>query len=141
MFLVKSVFIFYSFFFEKQTYAYTMAEEQKEETKETSEKKEITFPEFLSKRFECLFERNRMLHLGLKETLDKKFETLEKRVEELESNLKEGFLYHHRDILEGLKQSNEELCQFLLQPFPLATPTEREPEPTAVVDLPEVSSG
>ena len=118
-----------------------MSEEQKEETKEPFEKNEMTFPEFLSKMFQCLFEQNRMLHLGLKETLDKKFETLEKRVEELESNLKEGFLYHHRDILEGLKQSNEELCQFLLQPFPLSSATEREPEPepepTSVVDLPE----
>ena len=52
-----------------------MAEEQK--TTENVEKKEMTFPEFLSKSFECLFEQNRMLHLGLKETQDKKIETLE----------------------------------------------------------------
>jgi len=112
-----------------------MADEQK--TSENVEKKEMTFPEFLSKSFECLFEQNRMLHLGLKESLDKKFETLEKRVEELESNLKEGFLFHHRDILEGLKQSNEELYQFLLQPFPIHRNSEEEleSEPTSVTDL------
>ena len=120
-----------------QTHAYTMAEEQKE----NFEKKEMTFPEFLSKSFECLFEQNRMLHLGLKETLDKKFEKLEKRVEELESNLKEGFLFHHRDILQGLKQSNEELYQFLLQPYPIHPNSEEEldleleREPTSVTDL------
>ena len=114
-----------------------MAEEQKE----NFEKKEMTFPEFLSKSFECLFEQNRMLHLGLKETLDKKFEKLEKRVEELESNLKEGFLFHHRDILQGLKQSNEELYQFLLQPYPIHPNSEEEldleleREPTSVTDL------
>ena len=116
-----------------------MAEEQKET--ETVEKKEITFPEFLSKSFECLFEQNRMLHLGLKETLDKKFEKLEKRVEELESNLKEGFLFHHRDIMQGLIQSNEELYQFLLQPYPIHPNSEEEldleleREPTSVTDL------
>ena len=123
------------FAFTIQTRAYIMAEEQK--TPENFEKKEMTFPEFLSKSFECLFEQNRMLHLGLKETLDKKFETLEKRVEELESNLKEGFLFHHRDILEGLKQSNEELYQFLLQPFPIHRNSEEELElePTSVTDL------
>jgi len=91
-----------------------MPEEQKENQ---FEKKEMTFPEFLTKSFECLFEQNRMLHLALKETLDKKFEKLEKRVEEAENNLKEGFLYYHRDTLQGLKEANEELYQFLLQPF------------------------
>ena len=123
------------FAFTIRTRAYIMAEEQK--TPENFEKKEMTFPEFLSKSFECLFEQNRMLHLGLKETLDKKFEKLEKRVEELESNLKEGFLFHHRDILEGLKQSNEELYQFLLQPFPIHRNSEEELElePTSVTDL------
>ena len=126
---------FLSFILLLRTRAYMMAEEQK--TSENVEKKEMTFPEFLSKSFECLFEQNRMLHLGLKETLDKKFEKLEKRVEELESNLKEGFLFHHRDILEGLKQSNEELYQFLLQPFPIHRNSEEEleSEPTSVTDL------
>ena len=47
-----------------------MSEEQKENQ---FEKKKMTFPEFLTKSFECLFEQNRMLHLALKETLDKKF--------------------------------------------------------------------
>jgi hypothetical protein len=112
-----------------------MAEEQK--ASENFEKKEMTFSEFLSKSFECLFEQNRMLHLGLKETLAKQFEKLEKRVEELESNLKEGFLFYHRDILQGLKQSSEEIYQFLLQPFPIQPNSEQELElePTSVTDL------
>jgi hypothetical protein len=97
----------------------------------------MTFLEFLSKSFECLFEQNWMLHLGLKETPDKKIENLKKRVEELESNLKEGFLFYHRDILHGLKQSREELYQFLLQPFPIHPNSEEELElePTSDTDL------
>jgi len=62
------------FAFTIRTRAYIMAEEQK--TPENFEKKEMTFPEFLSKSFECLFEQNRMLHLGLKETLDKNLKSL-----------------------------------------------------------------
>ena len=48
-----------------------------EETKEepTSETKEVSFPEFVFKSFECLFNQNKTLHEALHTYLEKQFQS------------------------------------------------------------------
>ena len=51
------------------TTATTKTEETKDESK--SETKEVSFPEFVYKSFECLFNQNKVLHEALHAYLEK----------------------------------------------------------------------
>lgn len=84
-----------------------------EEEKVKEDDKPMTLFDFLSHSFEVLFEQNRLLHSSLKDFLDLKLKEVQDKMETVENNLKSGYLFYQRDILQGLKESNEELYHHL----------------------------
>ena len=77
----------------------------------------LTFPEFMYKSFDYLFQQNLTLHQSLHEFLQessiKKIDVLTARIEELENNLKNAFLFYTQNIMQGLNEANTELIQKL----------------------------
>ena len=57
-----------------------------EESKTTEEPKTVSFPDFLNKSFECLFNQNVHLHRGLAQVLQEEFKKQEERQLQLEEN-------------------------------------------------------
>ena len=97
------------------TTATTKTEETKDESK--SETKEVSFPEFVYKSFECLFNQNKVLHEALHAYLEKQNkehnEKMELKFENLQQELHQQYLTYTRDILDGLQEANEDLIKQL----------------------------
>ena len=95
--------------------ASTKIEEAKDESK--SETKEVSFPEFVYKSFECLFNQNKVLHEALHAYLEKQIkehnEKMELKFENLQQELHQQYLTYTRDILDGLQEANEDLIKQL----------------------------
>ena len=93
----------------------TKIEEAKDESK--SETKEVSFPEFVYKSFECLFNQNKVLHEALHAYLEKQIkehnEKMELKFENLQQELHQQYLTYTRDILDGLQEANEDLIKQL----------------------------
>ena len=92
-----------------------LIEETKGEETEKETEKELTFPEFLSKSFETLFNHDVLLHRALNDCLQTKFTEINTRLNSLEENLKEGFLHYTRDIMIGIQDSNESILHEIKQ--------------------------
>ena len=95
-----------------------------EETKTTEEPKTVSFPDFLNKIFECLFNQNVHLHRGLAQVLQEEFKKqeerqlqLEEKMDVLEKNLKEGFLHYTREIIKGLDATTQALLDTISPPL------------------------
>ena len=95
--------------------ATTKTEETKDESK--SETKEVSFPKFVYKSFECLFNQNKVLHEALHAYLEKQIkehnEKMQLKFENLQQELHQQYLTYTRDILDGLQEANEDLIKQL----------------------------
>jgi len=90
----------------------------------TTEKKQITFPEFCEKSFECIFNQNVQLHSSLNDVLKERFQKIEERLEALEENLKQGFLFYTREIMKGLDDANQVLLDHIVSTKSESFPTD-----------------
>ena len=96
-----------------------------EESKTSEEEpKTVSFPDFLNKSFECLFNQNVHLHRGLAQVLQEEFKKqeerqaqLEEKIDVLEKNLKEGFLHYTREIIKGLDVTTQALLDTIAPPL------------------------
>jgi hypothetical protein len=83
----------------------------------TEESKQLTFPEFLDKSFEALFNQNNSLHQGLqgylKSNVEDKLEELKKQIEEHQVAIENTMNEFTRNVIIGLDKANEELYQRL----------------------------
>ena len=114
-----------------------------EETKTTEEPKTVSFPDFLNKSFECLFNQNVHLHRGLAQVLQEEFKKqeerqlqLEEKIDALEKNLKEGFLHYTREIIKGLDVTTQALLDTIAPPLHQIPPPilARRSSPVCVMD-------
>ena len=115
-----------------------------EETKTTEEEpKTVSFPDFLNKSFECLFNKNVHLHSGLAQVLQEEFKNqeerqlqLEEKMDVLEKNLKEGFLHYTREIIKGLDVTTQALLDTIAPPLHQIPPPilARRSSPVSVMD-------
>jgi hypothetical protein len=85
----------------------------------TEESKQLSFPEFLDKSFEALFNQNNSLHQGLqgylKSNVEDKLEELKKQIEEHQLAIENTMNEFTRNVIIGLDKANEELYQRLLK--------------------------
>jgi hypothetical protein len=85
----------------------------------TEESKQLSFPEFLDKSFEALFNQNNSLHQGLqgylKSNVEDKLEELKKQIEEHQVAIENTMNEFTRNVIIGLDKANEELYQRLLK--------------------------
>jgi hypothetical protein len=83
----------------------------------TEESKQLSFPEFLDKSFEALFNQNNSLHQGLqgylKSNVEDKLEELKKQIEEHQVAIENTMNEFTRNVIIGLDRANEELYQRL----------------------------
>ena len=83
----------------------------------TVEPKQLSFPEFLDKSFEALFNQNNSLHHGLqgylKNNVEDKLEELKKKIEEHQVAMENTMNEFTRNVIIGLDRANEELYQRL----------------------------
>ena len=115
-----------------------------EESKTTKEEpKTVSFPDFLNKSFECLFNQNVHLHRGLAQVLQEEFKKqeerqlqLEEKLDALEKNLKEGFLHYTREIIKGLDDTTQALLDTIAPPLEQIPPPilARRSSPVCVMD-------
>ena len=102
-----------------------------EETKTSEEEpKTVSFPGFLNKIFECLFNQNVHLHRALAQVLQEEFKKqeerhleLEEKINVLEKNLKEGFLHYTREIIKGLDATTQALLDTIAPPLDQIPPS------------------
>ena len=88
---------------EKEDHSTAKTEETKEEP--TSETKEVSFPEFVFKSFECLFNQNKTLHEALHTYLEKQFQSTSEKIQHVETT----YVDVTKDIMKGLQEANDEL--------------------------------
>jgi hypothetical protein len=85
----------------------------KMDTEESTEPKQLSFPEFLDKSFEALFNQNNLLHHGLqaylKSNVEDKLDEMKKQIEEHQQVTENAIIDFTRKIIEGLDKANEEL--------------------------------
>ena len=115
-----------------------------EETKTSEEEpKTVSFPDFLNKSFECLFNQNVHLHRALAQVLQEEFKKqeerhleLEEKIDVLEKNLKEGFLHYTREIIKGLDATTQALLDTIAPPLDQIPPPilARRSSPVSVLD-------
>jgi hypothetical protein len=115
-----------------------------EETKTPEEEpKTVSFPDFLNKSFECLFNQNVHLHRALAQVLQEEFKKqeerhleLEEKINVLEKNLKEGFLHYTREIIKGLDVTTQALLDTIAPPLDQIPPPilARRSSPVSVLD-------
>jgi hypothetical protein len=115
-----------------------------EETKTSEEEpKTVSFPDFLNKSFECLFNQNVHLHRALAQVLQEEFKKqeerhleLEEKINVLEKNLKEGFLHYTREIIKGLDATTQALLDTIAPPLDQIPPPilARRSSPVSVLD-------
>jgi hypothetical protein len=88
---------------EKEDNSIAKTAETKEES--TSETKEVSFPEFVFKSFECLFNQNKTLHEALHTYLEKQFQSTSDKIQHVETT----YVDVTKDIMKGLQEANDEL--------------------------------
>jgi len=88
-------------------------------TKSTSEEqtKQLTFPEFLDKSFETLFNQNNALHQGLQGYLqanvENKISELKNEMEAYQQAMEITMENFTQRLIKALDKANDELCQRL----------------------------
>lgn len=93
---------------------------QEEQTKENGDEKNkeedqppITLHDFLMHSFETIFEQNYRLHAALNDSLEKRFKELKQELtQEIQlstEEIKQGFLFYTRDIMQGINDANDDL--------------------------------
>ena len=94
-----------------------METDEPAQTSQAEEPKQLSFPEFLDKSFEALFNQNNALHQGLqgylKTNVEDKMIELKKEVDAHQQAMENVMTQFTRKIIEALDKANYELYERL----------------------------